>query len=85
MKPVVALSAWSSPTDIDKKESGGWNPPQGVAPHAHRDVVGAHEGIAANLYENSAPSSTALILDTFFLAARARASEIAPVELVQIL
>ena len=43
MKPVHALSSWSSPSDLDKKESDGWNVPQGVAPLAQRRVVGAHE------------------------------------------
>ena len=35
------ISAWFSPSDRDKKESDGRDPPQGVAPHAHRGVVGA--------------------------------------------
>ena len=45
MKRVDALSVWSSPSDLEdpmgewKKESGGRDPPQGVAPHAHRGVV----------------------------------------------
>ena len=43
MKPVDAPSAWSSLSDLDKKESDGRDPPQGVAPHAHRGVVGAHD------------------------------------------
>ena len=34
MKPVDAPSAWSSHSDLDKKESDGRDPPQGVAPHA---------------------------------------------------
>ena len=41
MRRVGAPSAWSSPSDLDKKESDGRDPPQGVAPHAHRGVVGA--------------------------------------------
>ena len=41
MKRVDALSPWSSPSDLDKKESDERDPPQGVAPHAHRGVVGA--------------------------------------------
>ena len=43
MKPVHALSSWSRPSDLDKKESDGRNVPQGVAPLAQRRVVGAHE------------------------------------------
>ena len=42
MKRVGAPSAWSSPSDLDKKESDGRDPPQGVAPHAHRGVVTAY-------------------------------------------
>ena len=42
MKCVDATSAWSIHSDFDKKESGGRDPPQGVAPHAHGGVVGAH-------------------------------------------
>ena len=38
---VGAPSAWTSPSDLDRKESDGRDPPQGVAPHAHRGVVGA--------------------------------------------
>ena len=41
MKRVDAPSAWTSPSDLDKKESDGRDPPQGVAPHAHTGVVGA--------------------------------------------
>ena len=33
----------SSPSDVDKIESDEQDPPQGVAPHAHKGVVGAHE------------------------------------------
>ena len=43
MKPVDASSAWSRPSDLDKKESDGRDPPEGVVPHAHRGVVGAYE------------------------------------------
>ena len=43
MKRVGAPSAWTSPYDLDRKESDGRDPPQGVAPHAHRGVVGAHD------------------------------------------
>ena len=43
MKPVDAPSVWSSTTVLDKKESDGWDPPQGVPPHALRNGVGAHE------------------------------------------
>ena len=43
MKRVDAPSAWSSTSDLDKKESDGRDPPQGVAPHVHRGVVGAPE------------------------------------------
>ena len=43
MKRVGAPSTWTSPSDLDKKESDGRHPPQGVAPHAHRGVVGAPE------------------------------------------
>ena len=43
MKRVGALSVWSSSSDLDKKESDGRDPPQGIAPHAHRGIVGAHE------------------------------------------
>ena len=39
MKSVDAPSAWNSPSDLDKKEFDGRDPPQGVAPHT--DVVGA--------------------------------------------
>ena len=39
MKRVGAPSAWSSPSDLDKKEFDGRDPPQGVAPHGHRGVV----------------------------------------------
>ena len=31
MKPVDATSAWSSQSDVGKKESDGLDPPQGVA------------------------------------------------------
>ena len=41
MKRVDAPSAWPSPSDLDKKESDGRDPPQEVAPHAHRGVVDA--------------------------------------------
>ena len=41
MKRVDAPSAWPSLSDLDKQESGGRDPPQGVAPHAPRGVVGA--------------------------------------------
>ena len=43
MKRVDALSAWSSLSDLDKKESDERDSPQAVAPQAHRGVVGAHE------------------------------------------
>ena len=43
MKHLDAPSAWSSPSDLDKKESDGRDLPQRVAPHAHRGVVGAPE------------------------------------------
>ena len=43
MKPEDAPLAWSSSSDLDKKEPDGQDPPEGVAPHAHRGVVGAHE------------------------------------------
>ena len=43
MKSVDAPPAWSSPSDLDYKESDGRDPPQGVAPHPHRGVVGAHD------------------------------------------
>ena len=43
MKRVDAPSAWSSSSDLDKKESDGRDSPQGVAPHAHRGVVDAHD------------------------------------------
>ena len=43
IKRVGAPSAWTSPSDLDRKESDGRDSPQGVAPHAHRGVVGAHE------------------------------------------
>ena len=43
MKSVDVLLAWSSNLDIDKKASSGWDPPEGVAPHAHRGIVGAHK------------------------------------------
>ena len=43
MKAVDAPSALSSPSDLDKKESDGRDPPQGVVPHAHRGVGGAPE------------------------------------------
>ena len=48
-KPVDAPSAWfnpsawTSPSDLDRKEPDEWDPPQGVAPHAHRGVVGTPE------------------------------------------
>ena len=42
-KRVDAPSAWCSPSDLDKKESRGRDPPHGVAPHADRGVVGTHE------------------------------------------
>ena len=32
---------WSSPSDLDRKESDGRDPLQGVAQHAHRGVVSA--------------------------------------------
>ena len=41
MKPVDAPSAWSSPSDLDRKESNGRNSPHGVAPHAHRSNFSA--------------------------------------------
>ena len=37
-------SVWSSPSDLDKRESGGRDSPQGVAPHSQRGVVGAQDG-----------------------------------------
>ena len=43
MKPMDDPSAWSSHSDLDKKDSDGRDLPQGVAPHAHRGVVGAHD------------------------------------------
>ena len=43
MNHVEGPSAWSNPSDLDEEESDGRHPPQGVAPHAHRGVVGAHE------------------------------------------
>ena len=43
MKRVGAPTSWTSPTDLDKKESDGRDPPQGVMRHAHRAVVGALE------------------------------------------
>ena len=46
MKRVGAPSAWFSHSDLDKKESDGRDPPQGVAPHAHEDVIGARERFA---------------------------------------
>ena len=42
-KRVGAPSAWTSPSDLDKRELDGRDLPQGVAPHAHRGVVGAPE------------------------------------------
>ena len=33
-----AAYVWSNPSDLDKKESDGRDPPEGVAPHAHREV-----------------------------------------------
>ena len=47
MKPVDAPSVWSRPSDLDKKESDGRDPPQRVAPHAHRGVVGARSNIGS--------------------------------------
>ena len=41
MKRVDAPLARTSPSDLYEKESDGRNPPRGVAPHAHRGVVGA--------------------------------------------
>ena len=43
MKRAGAPLTKTSPSDLDKKESDGRDPPQGVAPHAHRGEVGAHE------------------------------------------
>ena len=43
MKLVDAPLTWSSPSDLDNKESDGRDPPQGVAPYAHRGAVGAPE------------------------------------------
>ena len=43
LKHVYVPSAWSSPSDLEKKEADGQDPPQGVAPHAHRGAVGTHE------------------------------------------
>ena len=63
MKRVDAPSAWSSPSDLDKKESDGRDPPQGVAPHAHRDVVGAHEVSVTHNYTKCSP----LLLMVLFL------------------
>ena len=48
-------SAWSSHSDLDEKESDERDPPQGVAPHAHRGVVGAHAG---DLFQSSLPEFT---------------------------
>ena len=50
MEPVDALSAWFSPSDLDKKESDERDPTQGVTPHTHRGVVGAHN--QSNQQEN---------------------------------
>ena len=49
MKPVDTLSAWSSHSDLDKKGSDGRDLPQGVAPHAHSGVVGAHMHVGSDL------------------------------------
>ena len=46
-----ASSAWSSHSDLDKKESDGRDLPEGVAPHAHRGVVGAPELITRPVSE----------------------------------
>ena len=37
------LPARPTPSDLDKKQSDGRDPPQGFAPHDHRDVVDAPE------------------------------------------
>ena len=42
-KRVDSPSTWTSPSDLDRKESDGRDPPQGVEPHAHRGVIGAPE------------------------------------------
>ena len=60
MKPVGAPSAWSSPSDIGKKASDGQNPPQGVAPHTCRGVVGAddmHERNRSHSFRHVQPLS----------------------------
>ena len=50
IKPVDAPSAWSCPSDLDKKKSDGREPPQGVAPHAHRGVIGAPRTKSLKIY-----------------------------------
>ena len=46
-------SAWSNPSDLDEKESDGRDTPQGVAPHAHRTVVGDPNLSAYKWLDNS--------------------------------
>ena len=50
MKPVNAPSVWSSHSDLGKKKSGGRNPPQGFAPNAHRDEIGAPDFIISHFF-----------------------------------
>ena len=47
MKRVDAPSAWTNPSDLDKKESNGRDPPLGVAPHG---VVGAPNLVVFKTY-----------------------------------
>ena len=65
MKPVDALSSWSSHLDLDKKDSNGKDPLQGVASLAHRGVVGAHEAETVPLQEKRLHGYWATILTVF--------------------
>ena len=55
----------NSISDLEKKESDGRDPPQGVAPHAHRGVVGASELcrrlVSVQSRQRHAPSSSEFI------------------------
>ena len=53
MKHVGAPSAWSRPSDLDKKESDGRDSPQEVVPHAHRCLVCAPECCEWDVISNS--------------------------------
>ena len=49
MKTVDVPSAWFHYWDLNKNESGGWDPLEEVEPYAHRGVVGIHHNYCMSL------------------------------------